>query len=148
MQRQLPVLAACVLLLPGLAAAQPPSQADVQKISNAFTTAVSKGDGAAAAALFTKDGDYVSSTGRSAQGPAEIERLVKEQAAAAFKGMTFTTTVGAVRSISGDVAIGNGTFESTGATPRKGHSTMVLVRQAGEWKIAALRAMVPAPVGK
>lgn len=148
MVARLAISAACVLMVVGTAAAQAPSQAEAQKVSDAFTGALSKGDGAAAAALFAKDGDYVSSTGRTAQGAAEIEKLVKEQAAGAFKGMTFKTTVGPVRSITPDVAIGNGKFESTGPTPRKGMSTMVLVREGKEWKIAALRAMVPAPAGK
>lgn len=147
---KLAMAAACVLGVVGAAAAQaPPSQAEVQKMSEAFSAAVSAGDGAAAAALFAKDGDYISSTGRTAQGAAEIERLVKEQAAGPFKGLTFkASAAGEVRSIAPDVAIADGRFESTGPAARKGMTTMVLVRQGGEWKIAALRAMVPAPAGK
>ena len=124
-------------------AAQAPDKAAVQQISEAFTAAINKGDGKAAAALFTTDGDYVSSTGRMAQGPSEIEKLVLDQAAGAFKGTTFKTETLTVRSIHADVAIGNGTFEATGATTRKGMTTIVLVRQGGAWKIAALRAMSP-----
>jgi uncharacterized protein (TIGR02246 family) len=124
-------------------AAQAPDKAAVQQISEAFTGALNKGDGKAAAALFATDGDYVSSTGRMAQGPAEIEKLVLDQAAGAFKGTTFKTETVSVRSIHADVAIGNGTFEATGATTRKGMTTIVLVRQGGAWKIAALRAMAP-----
>lgn len=124
-------------------AAQAPDKAAVQQLSEAFTAAVNKGDGKAAAALFTTDGDYVSSTGRTAQGPAEIEKLVLDQAAGAFKGTTFKTGTVTVRSIHADVAIANGTFEATGATTRKGMTTIVLVRQGGDWRIAALRAMSP-----
>lgn len=124
-------------------AAQAPDKAAVQQISEAFTAALNKGDGKAAAALFTTDGDYVSSTGRMAQGPAEIEKLVLDQAAGAFKGTTFKTEAVTVRSIHADVAIANGTFEATGATTRKGMTTIVLVRQPGGWKMAALRAMAP-----
>jgi len=125
-------------------AAQAPDKAAAQQISEAFTAALNKGDGKAAAALFTSDGDYVSSTGRMAQGPAEIEKLVLDQAAGAFKGTTFKTEALTVRSIHADVAIVNGTFEATGATTRKGMTTTVLVRQGGAWKMAALRAMAPA----
>ena len=125
-------------------AAQAPDNAAVLQMSEAFTAAVNKGDGKGAAALFTTDGDYVSSTGRMAQGPAEIEKLVIDQAAAAFKGTTFKTGTVTVRSIHAEVAIANGTFEATGAITRKGMTTIVLVRQGGAWKIAALRAMAPA----
>jgi uncharacterized protein (TIGR02246 family) len=139
-------LSALVFMFLGVikvAAQGPPDNAAVQQISAAFTAAVNKGDGKAAAALFTSDGDYVSSTGRVAQGPAEIEKLVVDQAAGAFKGTTFKTETLTVRSVHADVAIANGTFEAAGATTRKGMTTIVLVRQAGAWKIAALRAMSP-----
>ena len=128
------------------AAQEKPVDPNVQKVVDAFTAALNKGDGKAAAALFTQDGDYVSSTGRTAQGSAEIEKLVADQANAAFKGMTFVVKTTRTRSVTPDVVIGSGTFEASGPKPRRGMTTMVLVRQGGEWKIAALRAMVPAPL--
>lgn len=119
-------------------------EAAVRKLSADFTAALEKADGKAAAALFTEDGDYLSSTGRMAQGRAEIEKLIADQAAGAFKGLSFKTTVDTVRSVTPDVMIGNGSFEATGPQPRKGRTTMVAVRQGGQWRIAAIRAMIPA----
>lgn len=114
----------------------------IRKLSQDFTAALNKGDAKAAAALFTADGDYVSSTGVTGRGAAEIEKMVSSQAAGAFKGLTFKTMIAGVRVVKPDVAISNGSFESS---TRKGLVTMVTVRDGGRWRIAALRAMVPAP---
>lgn len=144
------VLVAAVVLAAGVGAAQQSATGDeaaVRKLSEDFSAALNKGDGKAAAALFTADGDYVSSTGRVARGPAEVEKLVNDQAAAAFKGMTFKVTMTSVRFVQPTVAISSGTFEASGPTARKGMTTAVAVKQGDKWQIAAIRAMVPAPMG-
>lgn len=118
-------------------------EAAARQLSADFTAALNKGDAKAAAALFAEDGDYVSSTGRTASGRAAIEKLIAEQSAGAFKGTSFKTTVESVRSVTGDVMIGNGSFEASGAQTRTGMTTLVAVRQGDQWRIAALRAMTP-----
>jgi uncharacterized protein (TIGR02246 family) len=128
----------------GVAAQAGGDEAGVRKLGEDFTAALNKGDAKAVAALFTKDGDYVSSTGRRAQGRSEIEKLVTDQAGGVFKGTTFATQTTEVRFLKPDVAIGNGTFEASGPMPRKGMTTIVAVREGDNWRIAAIRSMVPA----
>ena len=132
-------------LLPLHAAPQSADQEAIRKLAADFNAAINKGDAKTAAALFTADGDYLSSTGRLGRGTAEIEKMVSDQAAGAFKGQSFKTTIDTIRMIRPDVAIASGTFESAA---RKGLATFVTVRDGGRWRIAALRAMVPPPPAK
>ncbi len=53
-------------------------------------------------------------------------------------------TVAAVRFITPDVAIADGPYEiAGGGTVRRMWTTLVLAREAGVWRIAAIRNMVP-----
>jgi len=79
-----------------------------------------------------------------------------EQFAGVYKGATIKITTASIRFLKPDVALVNGSFEVSGLQGldgkelpvRKGLSTNVLMKQGDKWMIAALRGMVPAPVGK
>jgi len=79
-----------------------------------------------------------------------------EQFAGVYKGATIKITTASIRFLKPDVALVNGSFEVSGLQGldgkelpvRKGLSTNVLMKQRDKWMIAALRGMVPAPVGK
>jgi uncharacterized protein (TIGR02246 family) len=104
------------------------------------------------------DADYVGSTGVTANGRAEIEKAYVTQLSGVYKGTTLKAAVTNVRFLKPDVAIANGTFEVAGvrgsdgreASPRKGMSTSILVKQNGQWLITALRAWLPpsGPAGR
>ena len=44
-----------------------------------------------------------------------------------------------------DVAIADARYEISGAETRKMWSTFVMARQQGQWRISAIRNMLPAP---
>src|SRR5262249_14189138 len=120
-----------------------------------FAAAWNKADAKAMAQFFAEDADYISSTGQKGNGRADIEKILAEQFAGAYKGGTIKITTASIRFLKPDVALSNGTFEISGlqgadgkALPvRRGLSTNVFVKQGDKWLIAALRGMVPAPVG-
>lgn len=108
-----------------------------------------KADWKALSALFTEDAEQFTSAGEWRRGRAEIEKGVAQGMATAYKGGKYTTTVGKVRMLAPTVALVDAAFEigniSGGA--RRGHSTYALVKSGGQWRIAAVRSMVPTAVG-
>jgi uncharacterized protein (TIGR02246 family) len=109
-----------------------------------------RGDWKAYGALFTKDADQLTSAGTWRRGSAEIEKSTAEITSTTYKGGKYTTTVERVRMISPTVALVDGAFAITnisGGGSRKGLNTLMLVKDAGQWRIAATRSMVPTPAG-
>ncbi len=109
-----------------------------------------RGDWKAYGALFTKDADQLTSAGTWRRGSAEIEKNTAEMTATTYKGGKYTTTVDRVRMIAPAVALVDGAFAITnisGGGSRKGLVTLMLVKDAGQWRVAATRSMVPTPAG-
>lgn len=124
---------------------------DIRSISGQIQDAWNKSDAKMMADLFLTDGDYVSSTGRSARGRAEVEKAFAQQYAGVYKGTKITMTVTTVHFVRRDVAIVDGAFEVTGMKDpsgkvlpaRSGLATTVVAKKGDRWYIAALRGMVP-----
>jgi len=124
---------------------------DVRSIGAQIQQAWNKSDAKMLADLWLTDGDYVSSTGRTATGRAEVEKAFATQWAGLYKGTKLTHTLTSVRFVRKDVAIADGAFEISGMrdasgkllATRSGLSTIVAVRKGDRWYVAALRGMVP-----
>ena len=103
------------------------------------------GDTEAYAQLLTEDADIVSATGRSARGRAEVLKLYAEQHAKAYAGVRTHTKVTHFRLLGKDVALADVEYELEGGKKveaiRKGVMAFVLRRDAGRWRIAAIRTM-------
>lgn len=129
---------------------------DIRQIGAQVQDAWNKADAKMMADLWLVDGDYVSSTGRSASGRAEVEKAFAEQWSGVYKGTKLANTITSVRFIRRDVAIVDGGFEVSGMrdasgktlATRAGLSTIVAVKKGDRWYVAALRGMVPSvPAG-
>ena len=155
MRRGLIALAVLALAtgVAGLVAAQETSdeEAAVKMVASQWADAWDAGDLTAIGALYTEDADYVNFYGQSVSGRAQIEASFSEVHATVYKGSKIAIETTAVRLVKPDVAISDSVWEMTGVAegegpkiPTKGGSTAVMVKQDGEWKIAAHRTRVAA----
>ncbi len=97
---------------------------------------------AAVEKLFTADADQLVSTGVWRKGRDEI---VKGTLASTRNNEgKRTLTVSSIRFVTPSVAIADCDYEITGPATRKMWSTFVFVRSKGEWRISAIRNMLPA----
>ena len=140
----LAVTAGVLLASAGLAAQTPAptDEAAVRQVVRRYVNARELKDPAAIEALFTVDADQHTTSGEWRRGRAQIVPGTLESSRR--NPGTRTITVQAVRFISPDVAIADGPYEiaSAGGT-RRMWATLVLKREAGAWRIAAIRNMVP-----
>ena len=129
---------------------------DIRELGTQVQEAWNKSDAKLLAALWLTDGDYISSTGRTARGRDEVEKAFAEQWGGIYKGTKIAHTLTNVRFLRKDVAIADGAFEVSGMRDasgkvlgsRSGLSTIVAARKGTRWYIAALRGMVPSvPTG-
>lgn len=107
-------------------------------------TAWNAGDTEAYAQLLTEDADIVSATGRAARGREAVLKLYAEQHANAYAGVKTHTRVTHFRLLGKDVALADVDYELAGGKVdaiRKGRMAFVLRRDAGRWRIAAIRSM-------
>ena len=148
----LSALAVLALAIPALGQqTQAADEKDIRSIGTQIQDAWNKRDAKMLADLWLTDGDYVSSTGRTATGRAEVESAFAAQWAGIYKGTRITHTLTSVRFLRKDVAIADGAFEISGMKDgsgkllptRSGLSTVVVVRKGERWYVAALRGMVP-----
>jgi uncharacterized protein (TIGR02246 family) len=105
-------------------------------------------DAKALAALFTDDADQLTSSGEWRKGKNQVVAggLRSSQSASG----TRTISVHWVRFPAEGVAIADGPYEIAGAAggeDRKMWTSFVLTRGADGWRIAAIRNMLPAPLG-
>lgn len=119
-----------------------PDETAVRELIRRYVNARELKDPAAIEALFTADADQYTTSGEWRRGrgqvvPGTLESSKRNPGAR-------TITVQAVRFISPDVAIADGAYEITGtASTRRIWATIVTRREAGGWRIAAIRNMVP-----
>ncbi len=102
------------------------------------------GDTVAYAQLLTEDVDIVSATGRPARGREAVLKLYAEQHANAFDGVRTHTKVTLVRMIGKEVALADVSYALEGGkvdSIRRGTMAMVLRKDAGRWRIAAIRSI-------
>ena len=108
-----------------------------------------KADWKAMGALFTDDAEQLTSAAEWRKGRAEIEKGVAQGMTTAYKGGKYSTKVDKVRMLAPTVALVDAAFEISNIAggARRGHSTYALVKSGGQWRIAAVRSMVPTAVG-
>ena len=143
-------LAACSLWLVVAASALAQSadraadETAVRAVIQAFLDTREKNDAAGLAALLTADVDQRQTSGnvRSGRDAVVSGSLATQQST----GGRRTITVDSLRFVGPDVAIADGRYDSVGradGTDQRMLTSMVLRRERGTWKIAAIRNMLP-----
>src|SRR6185295_6246247 len=100
------------------------------------------GDVAAYRQLLTEDADIISATGRAARGRPAFLKLFAEQHKGALAGARTRTEVTHVRMLGVDVALAVVAYQRAGgnvAAIRRGTMAFMVRRDAGRWRIAAIR---------
>ena len=148
----LPALAVFLAAAAGLAqSGTAADDKDIRNIGTQFQDAWNKADPKLLSGLWLADGDYVSSTGRTARGRAEVEKAFQSQWNGVYKGTKLAHTLTNVHFLRPDVAIADGAFEINGMrdargkllATRSGLSTFIAVKKGSRWYVAGLRGMVP-----
>lgn len=135
-----------LLLTPSAAAAQPADrsadEAAIRAVVRSYVNARDVRDPAAIEAIFTADADQHTTAGEWRRGRADVIRG-SMQSSAQNPGKR-TITVDTIRFITADVAIADGPYEITSeVSVRRMWTTIVLEREKGAWRIAAIRNMMP-----
>jgi uncharacterized protein (TIGR02246 family) len=127
-----------------LAAAEPAGrEADAAAIRAAATLymdALQRGEAKTLADLWTADGDIIDDAGQVLQGRETVAATTAGEPADPRPEFRMTETN--LRFVTADVAIEDGQVEVTlpgGGTPLEGRFSATWVREAGTWKLAALR---------
>lgn len=139
------VLAAIAVALP--VAAQQDRAADetaIRAVIQAFLDTREANDAAALAALLTADVDQQQTSGNRRVGRDAV--VAGSLATQESTGGTRTIAVDSLRFLGPDVAIADGRYDSVGradGTDQHMLTAMVLRREGGAWKIAAIRNALP-----
>ncbi len=120
-------------------------EAAIRQIVSQYVDARERIDPQAVEQLFTDDADQLVSSGEWRKGR---EAVVKgTMASSRNTGGKRTITVESVRFVTSDVAIADGRYELSGlagGATRSMWTTLVLKRSGKEWRITAIRNMLPA----
>jgi uncharacterized protein (TIGR02246 family) len=119
-------------------------EAAIRAVIQAFLDTREKNDAAGLAALLTADVDQRQTSGNMRSGRDAVVQgsLATQQST----GGTRTISVDSLRFVGPDVAIADGRYDSLGradGTDQRMLTSMVLRREGGAWKIAAIRNMLP-----
>jgi uncharacterized protein (TIGR02246 family) len=119
-------------------------EAAIRGVIQAFLDTRDKNDAAGLAALLTQDVDQRQTSGnvRSGRDAVVAGSLATQQST----GGRRTIAVDSLRFVAPDVAIADGRYDSLGradGTDQRMLTSMVLRREGGTWKIAAIRNMLP-----
>ena len=147
-RRAVLVLAFASLLLAGGARAQVAGRAGdeaaIRAVVKAFLDTREANDVAGLTALLTPDVDQQQTSGNVRRGrDAVVKGSLETQQSTGGKR---TITLESIRFVTADVAIADGRYDSLGradGTDRHMLTSMVLRREAGGWKIAAIRNSLP-----
>jgi uncharacterized protein (TIGR02246 family) len=120
-------------------------EAAIRAVVQAFLDTRDRNDATALAALMTADVDQQQTSGNTRRGRDAVVKgsLTTQQST----GGKRTITLESIRFVSTDVAIADGRYDSLGradGSDRHMLTSMVLKREGGAWKIAAIRNMLPA----
>ena len=121
-------------------------EAAIKALIQAFLDTRDANDAAALSALLTPDVDQRLTSGNMRSGRDAV--VAGSLATQRETGGKRTITVDSLRFISADVALADGRYDSIGradGTDQRMLTSMVLRRDAGGWKIAAIRNMLPPP---
>jgi uncharacterized protein (TIGR02246 family) len=119
-------------------------EAAIRGVIQAFLDTREANDAAALGALQTADVDQQQTSGNTRRGREAVVSgsLATQQST----GGKRTITVDSLRFLTADVAIADGRYDSIGradGTDQHMLTSMVLRREGGAWKIAAIRNMLP-----
>lgn len=120
-------------------------EAAVRDVVAKYVAARERRDADAIRALFTEDADQLTSSGDWRRGREEVVRGVL--ASSERTGGTRTIKIETVRFPAPDVAVADGRYEIAGAKDgvRRMWTSFLMTRDAGGWRISAIRNMLPAP---
>jgi uncharacterized protein (TIGR02246 family) len=139
----------CLLAAPALHAQAPvPASADetaVRTLIQNYVNARDARDPSAIEALFTADADQYTTAGEWRRGRAQVVPGTAESTKQNPGDRSIT--VASVRFVTPDVAIADGSYDIVGSAVKR-WTTMVLEREAGVWRITAIRNMVPTGAGR
>jgi uncharacterized protein (TIGR02246 family) len=153
MRRARVALAVAVAFAAGLGSASAQSNDPaLDKLAADWSAAFAKGDAKALAGLYTENAVRVTPEGGAVVGREAILKEFTAAMAGAWKGATIKITTGPLSTVAPDVAVGEGTFEVTGARgpdgtpapPLKGRYLNTVVKKGGVWLLAS-NAAVPPP---
>jgi uncharacterized protein (TIGR02246 family) len=138
-----------VVASPAVAAAQAADrsadEAAIRAVIKAFIDVRENNDAAGLAALLTADVDQQQTSGNVRRGrDAVVSGTMQTQQST---GGSRTISVDSLRFVGQDVALADGRYDSIGRSDggdQRMLTSMVLRREGGEWKIAAIRNMIPA----
>jgi uncharacterized protein (TIGR02246 family) len=136
-----------------LAAAEPAGRdadaAAIRAAANLYMEALQRGEAKTLTDLWTADGDIIDDAGQVLRGRETVAATTAGEPAGPRPEFRITETN--LRFVTADVAIEDGQVEVTlpgGGTPLEGRFSATWVREAGTWKLAALReARDPEPSG-
>jgi uncharacterized protein (TIGR02246 family) len=138
---------AVVLALAAPAAGQKTADEDeaIRDVVRRYTSARERGNATELAALFTADADQLTSSGEWRRGRAELVpgTLASSKNNTGVRKITIKT----VRFPAPGVAIADGEYvigASQGTAARNMWTSFVMVRNDGQWRISAIRNMLPA----
>jgi uncharacterized protein (TIGR02246 family) len=120
-------------------------EAAIRAVVQKYVDARERLDAKAVEQLFTADADQLVSSGEWRKGRDAVVKGSLENSR--NTGGKRTITVETVRVLSSDVAIADGRYEMTGlagGTSRSMWSTFIFKKVGKEWRIAAIRNMLPA----
>jgi uncharacterized protein (TIGR02246 family) len=134
-----------VLLAASLLAQSSGDEQAIRDVVKKYVDARDQKDPRAIEALFTSDADQLVSSGEWRKGRAGVVAgtLASSQREAGKR----TIQVESIRFLGPGVAIADGRYEisgQAGGASRKMWTTLLLKREANEWRIAAIRNMLPA----
>ena len=119
-------------------------EAAIRAVIQAFLDTRERNDAAGLAALLTADVDQLQTSGNLRSGREAV--VAGSLATQESTGGRRTISVDSLRFLGPDVAIADGRYDSLGradGTDRHMLTSMVLRREGGAWKIAAIRNMLP-----
>jgi uncharacterized protein (TIGR02246 family) len=138
----------CVAMLASMTFAQQTPEEASAALTQKWIDAWAKGDTAAISDLYTEDADLLGSNGKMVSGRSEIEAYLNELKAGPFAGTTLSVGEADMRCISETTCISDSSYTFSGGEPEmSGLTTIVMVNQGGEWRIAAHRSRVPVSSG-
>ncbi|MFN7927706.1 MAG: SgcJ/EcaC family oxidoreductase [Blastocatellia bacterium] len=139
------LLALAPWLTPATSNSSANDEAAIRAVVQKYVDARERIDPKAVEQLFTADADQLVSSGEWRKGR---EAVVKgTMASSTSTGGKRTITVETVRFLTSDVAIADGRYELTGlagGTTRSMWSTFVFKKMGKDWRISAIRNMLPA----
>ena len=120
-------------------AARQPDERAIREVAKAYAAALAKGDAAAVADFWTKDGDYFDEQGKPHRVSELATEVTKSKGATRLENKVTTSKI---RFLTADVAVEDGTSEVASAVPGgdpvRGQYHATWVKQDGRWRLASL----------